>query len=449
MESTAISQLPIAVVGGGVAGISAAFHLSQSGVSTILFERSDRLGGRISSFFDKTFGTELDLGVHIISGGYRHFLSLLRGFGTEKELHWIQPLHLPFKGIGTPTYHLRFRPWPGIWGLLPGFLSYRAVTISERMSLIRQMFRLASMRHVSAISVETWLSDIGATPKQRSRFWEPLILATLNAEPRQVGLAGLRQIIRLGLSQPKGFSLGLPLKPWQEIVGDPALNHLKRRGVEVHFRSKVTQVLVEGKQACGIIADGRRWPVSAVILSVSPWDWRHIFPREQFDFLFDAAWLTPPSSAVHSLYFPSNTRPPMTWPMFGLLGMTNHWAFVRCSPNHGSPWLISTVMSASDHLLSEPEDKILAIASGELRALWPDFALESGKARCIRLRRATCPFDVDLESRRPVQKTEVAGLFLAGDATKTGLPATLESAARAGFLAAEAFLREKRRIPLQ
>ncbi|MBM3324632.1 MAG: FAD-dependent oxidoreductase, partial [Calditrichaeota bacterium] len=173
MESSEIDELPVAVVGGGVAGISAAFHLSQLGVSTILFERRDRLGGRISSFFDKTLGAELDLGVHIISGGYEHFLHLLQEFGTEKDLHWIHPLYLPFKGVDTPTYHLRFRSLPGIWSALPGFLLYHALTISERLGLISQIRRLASMPHIPAISVETWLSGIGATPGQRGRFWEP------------------------------------------------------------------------------------------------------------------------------------------------------------------------------------------------------------------------------------------------------------------------------------
>jgi squalene-associated FAD-dependent desaturase len=444
MESPALNRLPVAVVGGGIAGISAAFHLSQAGVSTILFERGPRLGGRISSFPDSDFGMELDLGVHIISGSYKHFINLLRGFGTDKDLHWIRPLHLPFQGIGTPKYHLHFWPLPGIWGAVPGLLRYQALTFSERRHLIGQISRMASMRSIPPISVETWLSSVGATDAQMSRFWEPLILATLNATPRQVSLIGLQQIIVLGLSQSRGFNLGLPTRPWQKIVGDAAQSCLSKHGVEVRLRARVTQIITEAERVSAVVADGQRWPVSAIIVAVSPWDWKRIFSREQFSLFLDAAWLAPNSSAIHSTYFLFDMKPPIPWPMTGLLEMTNQWVFVRGLASHPPDWLVATVSSASDPLLCEREERILSSARKELQALWPDFATEPRKARCVRMKRATCPFSADLEKRRPRQETPIQGLFLASDATQTRLPATLESAARAGFLAAKAVIEKSR-----
>ena len=136
-----MSRLPIAVIGGGVAGISAALRLADSGEQTILFERSDKLGGRIRSFYDSDFGIELDLGTHIISGGYKDFLALLRELGTEDDLQWIEPLHLSLKGSGTPVYHLRFKNFPGMLGSLAGFLSYKALNIRQRFLLTAQLTR--------------------------------------------------------------------------------------------------------------------------------------------------------------------------------------------------------------------------------------------------------------------------------------------------------------------
>ena len=74
----------------------------------------------------------------------------------------------------------------------------------------------------------------------------------------------------------------------------------------------------------------------------------------------------------------------------------------------------------------------------ELRSVWPAFNREPVQARCVRVRRATCPFDADLEKRRPAQKTRISDLYIANDACATGFPATLEGAARAGFRAAQA-----------
>jgi len=449
MESLPLNRLPVAIVGGGVAGISAAFHLSQWDIPTVLFERSGQLGGRIRSFYDNEFGAELDWGVHIIAGAYVEFLRLLRAFGTDKDMRWIRPLHLPFKGIDTPTYHLHFWGLPGVLGPLTGLLSYRALSFPERLRLALQLLRLISKKHAPAISAETWLSQVGATPMQASRFWDPLILATLNSLPNQIGLVALHQIVKLGLSQSDGFALGLPLKPWQRIVGDAAQSYLVKHGVEVRLKSKVKQVIIESGQARGLSVNGEQVPVSGVILAVSPWDWQHILTPEQFELLLDSVWLSPPSSAVHSVHALFETESPRTRgptaPIFGLLGTVNQWAFAQRLESQQYLWRISTVISASDGLLSLPENQIISMTIQELHALWPDCWREPSKVRCVRMQYATCPFDTDFEKWRPNQKTRVAGLFLAGDATATGLPATLESAARSGLLAAQTLREERRR----
>jgi squalene-associated FAD-dependent desaturase len=445
MESISLNRSPVTIVGGGIAGISAAYHLSQHGISSILFEQGNELGGRIRSFYDDEFGTELDWGVHIIAGAYTEFLRLLRAFGTDKELHWIRPLDIPLKGIGTPTYRLRFGRLPGVFGPLIGFLSYQALSLSERMHLGSQLLRLALGKHVPPISIEEWLARIGATPAQASRFWDPLILATLNSLPNQIGLLSLQQIVKLGLSQSNGFALGLPSKPWQKIVGDAAQSYLTKHGVEVRLKSKVKQVVIESGQVRGLEIDGKKMPASAVILAVSPWDWKNIFAPEQFELVLDRAWVSPPSSAVHSIHALLETNnPPTTAPMHGLLGTMNQWAFAQKAESPSTSWRISTVISASDSLLSLDEKQLNAMAIQELHALWPDCLSEPTRIRCVKMQHATCPFDAAFEKLRPHQTTPIAGLFLAGDATATGLPATLESAARAGLLVTESLLKEGR-----
>ena len=434
-----MSRLPVAIIGGGVAGISAALRLADSGVQTILFERSDKLGGRIRSFFDSDFGIELDMGAHIISGGYKDFLALLRELKTADDLQWIEPLHLPMKGSGTPVYELCFKNFSGMLGPLAGFLSYKALNIRQRFLLTAQLTRLMMMRHVPALSAEMWLRRVGATHAQMRYFWQPLILATLNALPRHVSVASLRQIIQLGLSAPRGFSLGIAKKPWQKIVGDAALEYLQRKGVDVHFKTGVEQIIIEKDTIGSLVVGGERVEVSAVILAVAPWDWKGIFAPEDFENHFDKVWQAPPESAIHGVHFLFDTEPPEADRlMTGLLGTTTHWIFPRRLQGKRSRWLLSTVASASEQLLSMQEQEVISLTLKELRTILPAFR-EPVMARCVRVRRATCPFDADLEKRRPAQKTRVSGLFIANDACATGFPATLEGAARAGFRAVEVF----------
>lgn len=427
---------PVAVVGGGVAGICAATRLAQYGIRTVLFERSARLGGRVSSFFDADFGAELDLGAHIVAKSYRDFLSLLRELGTDSDLHWIEPLHLPLKGIDTPVYHLCFKNLPGMLGPLVGFLSYKALSIPERFRLAAQLARLVSMRDVPNFSAEIWLKRVGANSRQMRYFWQPLILATLNAFPSQVSLTSLQQIIHLGFSTRRGFSLGVPKKPWQRILGDAAQCYLKKQSVDVHLKSRIGEIIIENGRACGITVGGERRDFSAVVLAVSPWDWKSVIASRHFELLFDNIWRTPPKSAVHGVHFAfKNTDTLIDTPMFGLLGTTNHWVFSR---SFGDYLQISTVMSASNSLVSESRDRVISMTLKELRAVWPEFNQTPLKIRALRVNRATCPFNADIEKRRPAQKNDVFGLFVASDTTATDLPATLESAARAGFRAAVA-----------
>ncbi len=438
-----MSRLPVAVIGGGVAGISAALRLADFGVQSILFERSDRLGGRIRSFFDSDFGIELDLGAHIVSGGYKDFLALLRELGTVDDLQWIEPLHLSLKGSGTPVYDLRFKNFPGMLGPLAGFLSYKALNIRQRFSLTAQLTRLMMMRYVPALSAEMWLQRVGATHAQMHYFWQPLILATLNALPGHVSVASLRQIIQLGLSTARGFSLGIAQKPWQKIVGDAALGCLQRKGVDVRLKIGVEQIIIEKGTIGGLVVEGERIEVSAVILAVAPWDWKGIFAPEDFEYLFNKVWQVPLASAIHGVHFLFDAEPPEADRlMTGLLETTTHWIFPRRLQGKRSRWLLSTVASASEQLLSMPEQEVISLILKELRSVWPAFSYEPVQARCVRVRRATCPFDADLEKRRPAQKTRVSGLFIANDACATGFPATLEGAARAGFRAAQAFREE-------
>jgi protoporphyrinogen oxidase len=236
------------------------------------------------------------------------------------------------------------------------------------------------------------------------------------------------------------------LKSWQSIVGDAAQSYLVKHGVEVRLNSKVRQIIIEGGQARGLLVNGEQAPVSRVILAVSPWDWKHILTPELFELLLDRAWLSPPSSAVHSVHSLFETEePPTTAPMLGLWGTVNQWAFAQRLESHRPLWRVSTVMSASNGLLTQPENQIISMTIRELHALWPDFRCEPSKVRCVRIRHATCPFDADFEKRRPSHKTRITGLFLAGDASATGLPATLESAAQSGLLAAQTLWEEGRK----
>ena len=406
------------IVGAGLAGLSAAVRLTGQGRSVALYEAMRHAGGRCRTYADPRLGRDVDNGNHLLLSGNtsaRDYLRLIGGSDRMREAD----AAFPFVDLASGE---RWRVSPGAsripwWIASPGrripgtgFSDYLA---GWRLGLAG-----------AATTVAQAIPDRG--PLWR-RFWEPLTLAALNTTPER----GAAPLLRAVLAET--FARGAAAcRPMFAPTGlgtalvDPAVSHLAARGVPIAFEHALKGVTNEGDRLTALhFANGRTvalGPDDRAILALPPTRLKSVLP-----------WIEAPEddAAILNAHFlvddPALADAP---PVTGLVNATTHWAFVRGD-------VVSVTVSAADRLglmNRAPDELIPQLWAETARAL--NLRNPPRAARVNKERRATFDQSPEGVSKRPNARTPLANLVLAGDATQTGLPATIEGAIRSGETAA-------------
>jgi squalene-associated FAD-dependent desaturase len=415
-----LSAVPVIhVVGAGLAGLAAAVRLVQRGRPVALYEAAQQAGGRCRSFFDRTLGRVIDNGNHLLVSGNHSALAYLDAIGASDGLIGPKDASFPFLDLASGERWV-MRPNRGplpFWVLLPS----RRVP-GTRLGAYLATWRLARAddRHKVADCLRT------DDPLWR-RFWSPLTTAVLNTPPKTGSARLLWAALRESFAQ--GAAGCRPLIARASLAAslvDPALQFLRHHGVQVAFGQRLRAVGLQDRRASSLDFGQRPielGPGDQVILALPPGQ---------------AAALLPDLTAPHTCHAIVNGHfrlaKPVSLPgdsvLLGLVGGTAEWLFVRDE-------LVSLTVSAADALADEPSGTIAA-------RLWADTAAALGlptqpqpPARIVKERRATFAQTPEQVARRPPAVTRWSNLFLAGDWTATGLPATIEGAIRSGNTAAE------------
>ncbi|MCH8046465.1 MAG: FAD-dependent oxidoreductase [Planctomycetes bacterium] len=436
----------VAVIGGGLAGLAAAVALADEGIGVELFEATARLGGRAGSFADPASGELIDHCQHVSMGCCTNLADFCRRvniadcFRRDRVLHFIGPdgRHFPLaasRWLPAPL-HLA----PALWKL--GYLS-----LGEKIGIGRAMGRLMRMSSAAAEegpTVGQWLRDQRQSQRAIDRFWSVVLVSALSETVDRASLAAARKVFVDGfLASRRGYEIEVPTVALGEMYGRRMIDVLAARGVAVHLSTSVTSL--EGderavQEVC--FADGTRQHYDAVIVAVP---WRRVgallasslagaLPQLHLLDQIESA----PITAVH-LWF---DRPITTLPHAVLIDRLSQWVFNHGAQNAEPPeHYYQVVVSASRDLAGRDRDEIAAEVHDELASVWP----AAGAARLLRHRIVTQPHAVfsvcvGVDRLRPSQTTPIPNLFLAGDWTATGWPATMESAVRSGYLAAQAAL---------
>jgi zeta-carotene desaturase len=287
-----------------------------------------------------------------------------------------------------------------------------------------------------------WLRSTGQTLRAVQRFWRPILVSALNEEPERCSARYAFQIFRQGfLAHPRAYEMGVPRVPLRELY-DPAVDLLRRRGADVRFRSSVKRLRMEGERIAGVdLADGSipaEYVVSAAAFdAVAP-----VLPDGAASDPFFRRWErmeTSPISAVHLWW----DRPVTQMGSAALLDRQVQWMFNKTEDfarGEGGTYM-GLVVSASRDWLPRPRREILEIAEREVREAFPETAgAQVVKSAVIKEALATFSPVPGAEEMRPPNETPIPNLFLAGDWTRNGWPATMEAAVRSGYLAAERIL---------
>lgn len=426
------------VIGGGVAGFSAATALAEAGAQVVLLEARPGLGGRATAFTDPETGERVDNGQHILMGCYVDTLALLARIDALDRVRWQAGLALTMVDERGHESVLKLPPMPSPLHLLGGVLAWDALSWAERLSILRvgAALRPGGQNFSSAETVREWLTRLGQAPRLCELFWEPLALAALNQSIDQAAASYFVGILeRMFGPDPSSAALVMPVVPLDELYAEPARAWLAARGHEVRVNAPA-KVVIEGDRVTGVRVRGDHI-AAPVVISTVPWHaLGAVFeepPAALAGTIAKATALGSLPIVTVNLWF---DRPVMHEALIGLPGRAFQWVFDRRAIVGGASSHLSMIASGAETIVSMGNDELIALALADVRAALPAArAAVVRKGLAVREKRSTFSLAPDAPPR-PQAETAIAGFVLAGDWIDTGLPATIESAAVSGHRAA-------------
>ncbi len=446
----------VIVIGAGVAGLRAAVELAARGAQVLVLEAKAVLGGRATAFSDPQTGERVDNGQHVLMGCYEETFAFLRQLGTDQRV-LVQPsLDVEFidrKGVKS---RLRLPPLPAPFNLLGGLFDWEALGWRDRLAALnmarpigiartalkaeRKGQKASQIAASPGETVEEWLILNGQTERLREMLWEPLALAALNQSIRKAAAPPFAAVLaRMFGGEARDAALGLPMCPLDELYADPARRFIEARQGLVRIGSPA-RVHVAGGRVAHVETRGERLDARAVIAAVPWYAFGDLFtgdvaPLANLQKSAAATGASPIASVIVSL-----DRQVLQTPFLGLPGRSIQWVFDKGQLFDGTTSHLTLLSSGADEVMTISNDELVALALRELRDAVPAArAAKVHRAFVVRERRATFSLAPG-QPARPGTRTNVEGLFLAGDWIATGLPATIEGAAVSGRRAAEAIV---------
>jgi squalene-associated FAD-dependent desaturase len=431
----------VVIVGGGLAGLAAAVALAPRGFRVTVLESRPRLGGRASSFTDPTTGQQIDACQHVTMGcctNFRHFCDTVGVGGLLAP----QP-KLFFQTPDGRVSEFKADPWPAPFHLGRALASAHYLTAGEKARIGYGLARMLAESPDADPPLHEWLLRHRQTRRTIDRFWAVVLVSALNETVERSGLKYARKVFRDGFVRHRdGFTVSVPTVPLVRLYGEQLRGWLARHGVEVRENAGVSGVPSPGVATPGLsiaLRDGTFVSADHVILGV-PFD-------RVLDLLPPAVAAAPffarigqlepsPIASVHVWF----DRPVFDRPHAVLIDCLGQWVFNRGEVAAGEHYL-QVVVSAARALKGLGREEIVRQITEELGQLYPAVrAARLIRSKVVTEHSATFSVVPGVDTLRPPQQTPVPNLYLAGDYTATGWPATMEGAVRSGYMAAEAVL---------
>jgi zeta-carotene desaturase len=431
----------VVVVGGGLAGMAAAVALESAYVPVTLLEARKTLGGRAGSFEDPQTGEVLDNCQHVLLGCCTNLLDFYRRVGVLDRIHWERTIRF---------VDPRGRPH-GLWGIdaLPAPLNlaasaaaFTALDLSERFSLARAMLAMlrlgpAGRAALADISFGQWLAEHDQPASLIEKFYQLVLVSALNEDCLAASAAYAIQVFQEGmLFHSMAYRMGTPACPLGDLY-----KSLPCR--DVRLGARMTGLALRGQRVVGVHIGEELLAAEAVVLatthaSLDRWIPSALLAKDQRFNGLDQLQSVPILGA--HLWF---DRPVLPWPHAALMGGPLQWIFAKPGEDGRA---VHGVISAARNWTTVPREQALDMFVRQIQTTLPG----AGDAKLVRgviviEKRATFSPLPGVDRLRPAQAPPpdgIEGLYLAGDYTRTGWPATMEGAVRSGYLAAEAVLNQ-------
>jgi squalene-associated FAD-dependent desaturase len=448
--ASATERADVLILGGGFSGLACAVRLAQGGRRVVVLDKKPRLGGRANSFRDPAAGLDVDNGQHLFMGCYRATRRFLRTIGTEDRLDIYPEVVVDYAEKGGRRDRLSCPSWlPAPLHLAAGLMGLQGVTWREKLALLTFDQALKSMKRgpikegVERQTVREWLTGLGISRNFQTRFFDPAAIGILNDSPDVASAAGFVQALReMFFTGRESSRFGLARVGLSELYVDAATEFVEKRGGRIVAGAKAAALIEEGGRVRGAVTDlGARFEADHVVSALPPWDLKKMSIPAALRGPWEELAPAPIVGVTLRVNFPV-----MTERFIGLLGTETHWVFnkKRIHDLDESSQVLAVVISGAHSVIAWSPEKILEAVKRDLTACLPEFA-KTGiiAAKVVKEPFATLSPTPGSEAKRPEPGSGLPGFLFAGDWTRTGFPATIESACVAGEVAAEKILRGK------
>ncbi|MFZ0277186.1 MAG: hydroxysqualene dehydroxylase HpnE [Candidatus Sulfotelmatobacter sp.] len=457
------TQPTVAIAGGGLAGLAAACALADSGFRVTLFERRPYLGGRASSYEHPGTGEVVDNCQHVLFRVCTNLVEFYRRIGVEDKIRWFDEMTFIEPGGRTSVMHAS--PLPAPLHTAPSFLRFPFLSAKDKLTISRAIAKLTlTSQPDTGRSFLDWCNQQGQTQNAIDRFWKPILVSALSEDLDLISISAAAQVVRESMKSPAARHMGVPSIPLTDLY-NRAGDYIRARGGEIRFRTSLESFSPDSSRVHIHVSDKSESEMAFDYLVLAlPFDTlERVLPQS-----LEAAPLrdrithfeSSPITGIH-LWF---DRQITDLDHAVLLDRTIQWMFhksrllQRDREGHDFSRAIKTpienralapegsyielVVSASKSLIDKSRTEIVDLALKEVHEFFP-------KARSANLVKSTVIKEVHatysprpgIDAYRPQQSTAWPRVFLAGDWTASGWPATMEGAVRSGYLAAEALAR--------
>ena len=428
----------VVVVGGGLAGMSAAVEAADGGASVTLLERRHRLGGATWSF--ERHGIWFDNGQHVFMRcctAYRTFLERIGSAGGV----WMQSrLDVPVMAPGGPVGSIKRTPGPAPLHLAPALLTYPHLSLRQRLAVLRAGLALRRLdpqdRSLDAMTFGDWLSARGQDAAAIDTFWNLIVLPTVNVTAADASLKLAAKVFVTGLLTEVGAAdIGWARVPLSALHGDAARSALEAAGGEVRTSAPARAVRPGPAGGLEVQVDGQVIEADSVVVAVPHDAVAGLLPDGTVaaqDRLIDLG--TSPIVNVHLVY----DRPVTGMAFFAGVGTDAQFVFDRTAGagiDDGRQCLAVSLSAAESHI-GTPSAELVAHFTSEMARLLPRAAGATVTESIVtREHAATFAGVPGTDSLRAPAECRLEGVYLAGAWSDTGWPATMEGAVRSGVRA--------------
>jgi squalene-associated FAD-dependent desaturase len=459
------TQPTVTIAGGGLAGLAAACAIADSGFRVTLYERRPYLGGRASSYEHPGTGEVIDNCQHVLFRVCTNLVEFYRRIGVEDKIRWYD--EMTFIEPGGRTSVMRASPLPAPLHTAPSFLKFPFLSFKDKLAISRALAALTlTAQPDTGRSFQDWCERHGQTQNAIQRFWKPILVSALSEDLDLISISAAAQVVRESMKSREARHMGVPNIPLTDLY-DAAGDYIRSRGGVIHFRNSL-ETFSPGPAQVRMRISGSEELSDYLILALPFESLDPVLPQtpEAASLREDISHFEScPITGIH-LWF---DRQITGLDHAVLLDRTIQWMFHKSrllasrshavSPEDSKGFgfslpmptgtgalapegsYIELVVSASKSLIDKSRAEIVDLALKEVREFFPAArAANLVKSTVIKEVRATFSPRPGIDAHRPPQTTPWPRVFLAGDWTATGWPATMEGAVRSGYLAAEALL---------